>query len=800
MTSSIEKAIQRSENKGKLDKRQKMHAGSMDDSAPALLETEGKSQCHVDLRELEKMGFLVPDSEHQIEMADEYRVIKRPLLVNAFGKGVVPVDNGNLIMIVSALPGEGKTFTTINLGMSMAMEMDTTVLVMDGDLINPALSRIFGLVDKPGLVDLLLDKEMDIGDVIYTTDIPKLKILPAGRSYQHSTELLSGEEMSRVVSELSVRYDDRIILVDAPPLLVTSQANVLAQHAGQILMVVEESSTPQQAVKEAVLQLKEDKVIGMVLNKSTQSSLARMADIMGEAMQQKNENMRVKGRFNDNVAFYFILLFVLTAILLNVSPVYSGMLTMTPMLRLGEVYTDNVTLAASSLEREDYVTELTPGITITANGARLNGVFDYRLQSLSYAKDSNLNTINHQLESGINAEIVRGHLFMDAGAAIEQQNISPDTSSPSLDNINVGNREDVKTVRISPYYQHDIGGKLNTLLRYTHNAIRYDAGASDSDSNRVDIQIGSGRSYSKLKWDANYYDEKIDRDTVNDIHYKSSEAEIEYLVTRYLGVMLRGGQEDNDLQSLVDENNGSYSAGGLSWQPDRRYRLEFLYGNRYKSVAGMWNPTQRTSVEINWYDRDVGLNTGASWDGNLSLRTRNSVWEASYIEEHTIVQQTQLENGVSTDPETGVISIEPGSTIETGEGLRLTDDVFLRKRAQISFDYDTRKSDMSFLVFSEKREFQVAAGIELDKAKGAGFSWDWNFATELNFLIDTGWRETTYRTNNRNDDLKYYEIGLAKNLRKMTASVRYRHTNLDSSDDSADYDENRIALYLDASF
>ncbi|MCK4951094.1 MAG: XrtA-associated tyrosine autokinase [Gammaproteobacteria bacterium] len=274
MTSSIEKAIQRSESKTneKSGVSQKMHAGSTDGAESELLGNENNRQCHVDLNELEKMGFLVPDSEQQMEMADEYRIIKRPLLANAFGKGVVPVDNGNLIMVVSALPGEGKTFTAINLGMSMAMEMDTTVLVMDGDLINPALSRVFGLEGKPGLVDLLLDQNLDIGDVIYSTDIPKLKILPAGHSYHHSTELLGGEEMSRVANELSGRYNDRIILVDAPPLLVTSQANVLAQHAGQILMVVEECKTPQQAVKEAISQLSEDKVIGMVLNKSVQSS------------------------------------------------------------------------------------------------------------------------------------------------------------------------------------------------------------------------------------------------------------------------------------------------------------------------------------------------------------------------------------------------------------------------------------------------------------------------------------------------------------------------------------------------
>lgn len=525
-----------------------------------------------------------------------------------------------------------------------------------------------------------------------------------------------------------------------------------------------------------------------------------MGDIMGGGMQQKNENMRVMLRFNSNIAFRFIPFSVFTAILLNMSSAYSGILTMTPVLRLSEVYTDNVALATSSLEKEDYVTELTPGVIVTANSARLNGILDYRLQSLSYAKDSDSNTINHKLNSGINAEIAKDHLFIDADAAIEQQNISTDTSL-ALDNINVGNREDVKTLRISPYYQHDLGGKLNTLLRYTRSAARYDVGVSSIDSDRIDIDLGSGRSYSKLRWNVNHFDEKFDRDTANDIRYSSSEAEIEYSVTNYLGVMARGGKEDNDLQSSFDEHNGSYGAGGLSWQPGRSYRLELLYGDRYKSVSGTWNPTQRTSVEINWYDRDVGLNTGSSWDGRFSLQTRHSIWEASYIEETTSVQQIQLEGGISTDPNTGVISIAPDSTLGSEEGLSLTNDVFLRKRAQITFNYDTSKSDLRFLVFNEKRDFQIVAGTALEKMSGGSFFWDWNFATQLNLLIDTGWRRATYRTNNnRKDNLRYQEIGLAKNLRNMTASVKYRHADLDSLNNGNDYDENRIVISLDASF
>lgn len=289
MTSSIEKAIQRSESTAndKTRGQKKIHEESHNNSEAVSLDNGEKETCHVDLNKFEKMGFLVPGSEQQLEMADEYRVIKRPLLANAFGKGAVPIDNGNVVMVVSALPSEGKTFTTINLGMSMAMEMDTTVLIIDGDLTKSSLSRSFGLEGKPGLVDLLLNQEIDLGDVIYSTDIPKLKILPAGHSYHHSTELLGGEEMSRVANELSGYYNDRIILIDAPPLLVTNQANMLVQYAGQILMIVEECKTPQQAVKEAISQLNEDKVIGMVLNKSTQSSFGVYGGYYGGGYAEK---------------------------------------------------------------------------------------------------------------------------------------------------------------------------------------------------------------------------------------------------------------------------------------------------------------------------------------------------------------------------------------------------------------------------------------------------------------------------------------------------------------------------------
>lgn len=228
--------------------------------------------CRINVTRLKEYGFLTPDTVDQ-KLAEQYRVLKRPLLLNAFNTGPDKVDYSNSVMVTSAIEGEGKTFTAFNLAISMSMERNSTVLLVDSDVIKGSLSRLLGLENNPGLVDLLSNPELSLADVIVTTDIPRLKVLPAGRPDAHSTELLASTDMKRIADELSVRYPDRIILFDAPPLLATSQAKVLTHIAGQILMVVEAGSTAQELVKESVSQLDaNNKIVGVVLNKSRTSS------------------------------------------------------------------------------------------------------------------------------------------------------------------------------------------------------------------------------------------------------------------------------------------------------------------------------------------------------------------------------------------------------------------------------------------------------------------------------------------------------------------------------------------------
>ena len=217
---------------------------------------------------LRDANMLVPGSQLEQNFSDEYRRIKHPLLSNAFGKTASLVEQGNLILVTSSVPDEGKTHTAANLALSIAQEKDHTVLLVDCDVNKHGMSRLFGLADKPGLVDVLESDALTIGDVLLRTDIPELSIVCAGKGNEYVTELLASQRMFDVVSELSSRYDDRVIIIDGPPLLATPQTQVLATLVGQIAFVIEAGKTPQMLVEKALEMIPEEKATGLIINKS----------------------------------------------------------------------------------------------------------------------------------------------------------------------------------------------------------------------------------------------------------------------------------------------------------------------------------------------------------------------------------------------------------------------------------------------------------------------------------------------------------------------------------------------------
>jgi protein-tyrosine kinase len=224
-------------------------------------------QISLDLDAMVAAGLVSPNAPRS-HIADQYRVIKRPLIANAMGKGATPVANGNLIMVTSAVAGEGKSFTALNLAMSIATELDNTVMLVDADVARPSILRMLGLPAGRGLLDLLVDDKVELHDVLLRTNIDKLTLLPSGTPHTRATELLASDAMTLFIEDIAKRYSDRIVIFDSPPLLLTTESRVLASHMGQIVIVVHAEKTLQSDVQHALSTIESCPVKMLVLNQA----------------------------------------------------------------------------------------------------------------------------------------------------------------------------------------------------------------------------------------------------------------------------------------------------------------------------------------------------------------------------------------------------------------------------------------------------------------------------------------------------------------------------------------------------
>ena len=214
-------------------------------------------------------GLLAADVGGSRRLLDEYRALKRAVLKTAEPGAALPVPRANLVQIVSALPGEGKTFTSLNLAMSIAKEQDWSVVLVDGDCRNSRLSRLFGIEREPGFMGVLRGAVKDFDAAVMPTTVPNLFLMAAGGAEEDSAELLSSASMDALCAEIAAVDTRRIVVFDSPPLLLTSEAPSIARHVGQILVVVHADKTPQRAVMSALALLDPNKPIGLVLNQAS---------------------------------------------------------------------------------------------------------------------------------------------------------------------------------------------------------------------------------------------------------------------------------------------------------------------------------------------------------------------------------------------------------------------------------------------------------------------------------------------------------------------------------------------------
>ena len=232
-----------------------------------ILFSESNKFLKLDLESLSAKGMVDNSAERRL-INEEYRAIKRKILSNAFGPLSKTLDRSNVVMVTSSKPGEGKTFTAVNLALSIASEQDKTVLLVDADVLRPNVMKTLGSRNREGLIEYLLGEKQNISDVMLSTNIPKLKLIAAGKSHHLSNELLASEVMRTTVDEFSTRYKDRIVIIDTPPLLGINETSVLANLAGQAIVVCEEGRSKIHDIKSSVAHLNPEMAIGFVVNKS----------------------------------------------------------------------------------------------------------------------------------------------------------------------------------------------------------------------------------------------------------------------------------------------------------------------------------------------------------------------------------------------------------------------------------------------------------------------------------------------------------------------------------------------------
>ena len=249
-----------------VDHSNEVDVEGVDDKTAEHLQQKFSRRVDLDINMLNQKGYLTPNTKNRV-MFEQYRRIKLPILKKAFDN---PVKRRNVLMVTSSLEGEGKSFTALNLAMSVAYEYNQTVLLIDSDIVKKQTSSVLGLREEAGLIDYLTEKEDSLNSLILTTNIPNLNVLPAGVDSDRITELFNSKRMNSLVSELSQRYDDRLIIMDSPPLLQETSSDALKDLVHQVLFVIEAEKTPIHIIEKAQKIIKDNENVGVVLNKSNQ--------------------------------------------------------------------------------------------------------------------------------------------------------------------------------------------------------------------------------------------------------------------------------------------------------------------------------------------------------------------------------------------------------------------------------------------------------------------------------------------------------------------------------------------------
>lgn len=472
-------------------------------------------------------------------------------------------------------------------------------------------------------------------------------------------------------------------------------------------------------------------------------------------------------------------------------------------INASETYTDNVALAPVGSEETDFVTQLTPGITVHGAGTRSKLDLDYRLQNLIYASDGDRNSTHSQLTAGGELELVKDIFSVDASGSISQQIVDA-SGRIGVDNLNLGNRADVAAYGLGPHLRLNWKAFIKSDFRSRFERVENQSRQiRDAELRQHSAHVGSGPYFTRISWNVDFRREDLNRIKGVDSRRNGTRGDFRYRLSSTWNFLALGGYEDNALRTPFAERNGSYWSAGLEWRPSRKLTASAAAGDKNEQARLTLRPSERSSLSVGYRNRDVGLITGPSWDVKMVHQTRRTTWQLGYSEDSTATQTLQLTGQqffTLVDSAGNPILDSMGQPVILAQNLfSLGDDEFIRKRGQLSVTLNTGKSDMVFSAFNEDRTY--AASNDSEGALGANASWSWKFALNRQSVFGAGWQRRNPASTDQHDDLWHTNIGLAQTVaRGATASLTYGHITRNSYISRFNYDENRLTLLLHKRF
>jgi uncharacterized protein (PEP-CTERM system associated) len=480
----------------------------------------------------------------------------------------------------------------------------------------------------------------------------------------------------------------------------------------------------------------------------------------------------------------------------------------TPRLNVRETYTDNLRLAPRGQEQSDWVTEIDPGVSISARGARLQLQADYAFQYRLYANNSDANGHNHSLTSNGLLDVWNRNLFVQASASIAQQDISP-LGVQSDSNINLsGNRTEVRQANVSPYWVSRLGTWGNLQARYTWNQAQSKGATSalDSESQGVSLGISSGPAFHDLGWSASYSRQQIESSSgqfsKRDLESVSGSARYRLLPT--LAVTGTIGTEHNSYGTVSGSSSGSYWNAGVDWAPSSRTRVAATFGERYYGKSYSLDASHRTRATT-WtlgYSEQIVATPGIfSTPSSVSTAaTLDRLFLSQFpnpIERQQIVQAFILQTGLPTSLTTSVDF--------------LTNQVSLSKRLHGGFGYRGTRSNLFVNIFRDNRSSESTGATLLGTdpfsrsnrivQTGGSALLSWRFSERTTGSISGSHSVSELTDTGQEDTTNIYRLGISHQLQpKVRAAVDLRRSDRDSTGSVATTRENAIVGTLSIAF